>query len=216
MGNTAISSDRPLQVNSIFYTVQGEGFHSGTPAVFIRLSDCNLACSFCDTEFKYGEEMDCLSILFQVRDVGSSCRFIVLTGGEPAMQDIRPLVNLLKEHGYYVTIETNGMYDLPSGLDWVCVSPKIKIKSSKFVVRDADEYKFVVGLNEKAPDASGLRAMHYWISPKNESSIGGKIKVGEKSCGELNDEAARYCVEMVKDNLTFKLSLQTHKYLGIE
>jgi len=160
--------------------------------------------------------MECLFVLSKVQDVGGSCRFIVLTGGEPAMQDIRPLVDLLREHGYYVTIETNGMYNLPSTLDWVCVSPKINIKSSRFVVRDADEYKFVVGSNERVPDISGLRATHYWISPKNESSIGGKIKVGERSCGELNNEAAKYCVQMVKDNLTFKLSLQTHKYLGIE
>ena len=217
MGNPNVSSNSTIiRVNSIFYTIQGEGFHSGARAVFIRLSGCNLACGFCDTEFKYGEPRTCSWILSEVEMVGGSCKFIVLTGGEPGMQNIGPLVDLLKKNDFYVTIETNGMYELPSSLDWVCVSPKTSIKSDKFVVRKADEYKFVVGLYGKVPNTSGLSASHYWLSPKNGSSIGGEIKVGEKSCNRLDSVAAQYCVQMVKESSKFKLSLQTHKYLGIK
>ena len=216
MGNPDVGSDCILRINSIFYTVQGEGHHGGTPAVFIRLSDCNLSCSFCDTEFKYGEPRSCRWILGEVERVGGPCKFIVLTGGEPGMQNIGPLVDLLKKSSFYVAIETNGMYELPSSLDWVCVSPKTNIKSDRFVVRKADEYKFVVGLYGKVPNTSGLSASHYWLSPKNNSSMGGETKVGEKSCSGLDSIAAKYCVQMAKENLKFKLSLQTHKYIGVE
>lgn len=200
----------------MFYTIQGEGYHGGTASVFIRLSDCNLACSFCDTEFKYGEPRPEHWILSEVARIGKECRFIVLTGGEPSMQNIKPLVKLLRVNGYYVMIETNGMFELPKELDWVCVSPKINTQSKKLVVRTADEYKFVVPFNGRVPNIKNLTAPHYWISPMNGTAIGGEIKVGEKSCTTIQSASVQYAVNVIKDNPKFKLNVQMHKYIGVE
>lgn len=205
-----------LRVNDIFYTIQGEGYHAGKASVFIRLSQCNLTCNFCDTEFNFGEPRNEDWILSEVIKKGQDCKFIVLTGGEPSMQDIGPLVRKLKENGYYIMIETNGMFELPKELDWVCCSPKIKPQSKKQVVKTANEFKFVVGIGDKIPNTEGLKADHFWISPMNHTAINEIVKVGEKQCSEVSPSAATYCVGMVKDNPKFKLNLQMHKYIGVE
>tara|TARA_R100001086_G_scaffold201328_2_gene117501 strand:- start:282 stop:902 length:621 start_codon:yes stop_codon:yes gene_type:complete len=205
-----------LRVNDIFYTIQGEGYHAGTPSIFIRLSQCNLTCSFCDTEFLYGEPRPVDWIITEVKKKGQDCKFIVLTGGEPSMHDIGPLVRELKKNKYYVMIETNGMFKLPKELDWVCCAPKIRPQSKKHIVKTANEFKFVVGVGGKMPNIEGLSAEHFWLSPMNHTSINKKIKVGEKGCTEVSPSAASYCVKMVKDNPRFKLNLQMHKYIGVE
>tara|TARA_Y100000310_G_scaffold90123_1_gene87389 strand:+ start:456 stop:1088 length:633 start_codon:yes stop_codon:yes gene_type:complete len=207
-----------LNVNEIFYTIQGEGLNVGKPSVFVRLQGCNLSCNFCDTEFNTGKPMEEEYI---IQEIGKyNCGNIVLTGGEPGMQDLKKFASLTHEYGYYTMVETNGMYDLPKyHLSWVCVSPKTNIKS--IVIRNPDEVKFVVDKKDNEKNLKMmeeyhhyLRAFHYWISPMNpgNTSFGVGNVTSNKVC---SDEQVQYAVELVKSNPEWKLNLQTHKYIGV-
>jgi len=209
-----------LRVNEIFYTIQGEGYHAGTPSIFVRLEGCNLACSFCDTEFNTGEPRPEKWMLREIKKKGGDCKFIVLTGGEPSMQDIQEFVKIVKDAGYYIMIESNGMYELPKNpaLDWVCVSPKINTQSKKLVVKEANEFKFVVPYDGKLPNIKGLKSDHFWVSPENETAIdkGRGIRVGDRGCSQVSLASTKYCVDLIKKSPQFKLNLQMHKYIGVE
>ena len=111
------------KINEIFYSLQGEGFHVGTPAVFVRFSGCNLKCEFCDTRHKEGVMMSDEEILEQVCQY--PCKTVILTGGEPGLWVDEDLVAALHKAGKYVCIETNGTCVLPESIDWVTCSPKL-------------------------------------------------------------------------------------------
>lgn len=115
-----------MRVNEIFYSLQGEGFYSGTPAVFIRFSGCNLKCSFCDTQHDDYADMTEDEIMYEVSKY-PACH-IVITGGEPALQITASLVGRLHAAGKYVQMETNGTSRLPAdcGVDWITCSPKYR------------------------------------------------------------------------------------------
>ena len=100
------------KVNEIFYSLQGEGRWSGRPAVFVRMSGCNLKCPFCDTDFKGYKEMSAEDILAACLEKGGDCRFIVLTGGEPTLQVDAELIHLLHQQGYYLSMETDGTHEV--------------------------------------------------------------------------------------------------------
>jgi len=118
-----------LRVNEIFYSIQGEGARTGTPAVFIRLSGCNLSCDFCDTKYhRFGFDLDVADILTAVMEY-DPCRQVVITGGEPLLQeDTELLAYNLHVRNFFVQLETNGSLPLhqPKDFDWITVSPKIK------------------------------------------------------------------------------------------
>jgi len=114
-----------MRINEIFTSIQGEGFFTGVPAVFVRTSGCNLKCSFCDTNHESGEEMSIEAILKEVAK--NNIRHIVITGGEPTLQPELPqLVEQLHAKGYFIQIETNGTRPVPTLIDWVTCSPKSK------------------------------------------------------------------------------------------
>ena len=110
------------KINEIFYSLQGEGFHTGTPAVFVRFSGCNLKCSFCDTQHEEGVWMSDEEILAEVGKYPAMT--VILTGGEPSLWIDREFVDCLHRMGKYVCIETNGTHPLPDNIDWVTCSPK--------------------------------------------------------------------------------------------
>ena len=110
------------KINEIFYSLQGEGFHTGTPAVFVRFSGCNLKCSFCDTQHEEGVWMSDEEILAEVGKYPAVT--VILTGGEPSLWIDREFVDCLHRMGKYVCIETNGTHSLPDNIDWVTCSPK--------------------------------------------------------------------------------------------
>ena len=116
------------RVNEIFYTLQGEGAHSGIPAVFVRFSGCNLRCPWCDTEFAEYKEMSAKEIVDEMQTLydtpNERRKMCVLTGGEPSLQVDKPLIDTLHEAGFYICIETNGTHPLPEGIDWITCSPK--------------------------------------------------------------------------------------------
>lgn len=179
-----------MRVNEIFYSLQGEGFHTGTPAVFVRMSGCNRACSFCDTDFKAYTEMSDTEILQEV--LRYPARHVVITGGEPALQLTEAFVQLLKDHGRYVQIETNGSLPVPPNIDWVTCSPK----QEPWAIDRVDELKVVYTGQDVEAIAARFDASVKCLQP----------------CSGLNTDAT---VAYIKAHPWWRLSLQTHKLISI-
>lgn len=195
-------------INEIFYSLQGEGFHTGRPAVFVRFAGCNLRCPFCDTDFSHSEPMTAEQIARRVFDYSTHPHtLIVLTGGEPSLQVDNELVDALHAHQQTVTIETNGTRPVPDNIDWVTLSPKaVPAAESKVVLTQADEVKVVfTESTEKLLPLwrTTIRASHYYLQPCAQP--------GTEPI-QTNTEAV---VEYILSHPDWKLSLQTHKYLHI-
>ncbi len=199
-----------LNIAEIFYSIQGEGFHAGTPAIFIRSAGCNLACTFCDTDFSWKEKLSAEAV--RDRIAAFSCRFVVLTGGEPTIQPraIRKLVALLHEHGYYITMETNGSSEDTLGVDWVTVSPKLSQKG-KWILKRAQELKLVYESQELG-FYEDSHFEHYYLQPKEiRTEAWGK---GEQDVAASRSEKDK-TVAAVLAHPRWKLSIQLHKELGL-
>ena len=133
---------RTYRINEIFYSLQGEGYWAGTPMIFVRFSGCNLKCGFCDTDFESFITMTESEIMEKVKALSLSCKKVCLTGGEPSLHIDSELINAFHSSGYEVHIETNGTHILPSGIDWITLSPKAVWCSNaeKWLALDADYY----------------------------------------------------------------------------
>ena len=134
------------KINEIFYSLQGEGFHAGTPAVFVRFSGCNLRCAFCDTQHQQGTIMSLQEIVDEVNKYPLA-PLVVLTGGEPSLFiDEAFMMELKLKTGKRIAIETNGTRPLPTNLDWVTLSPKSAFEGGNLescVLKSCDELKVV-------------------------------------------------------------------------
>lgn len=191
-------------VNEIFYSLQGEGYHTGRAAVFVRFAGCNLRCAFCDTDFSHGVPMTAQRIADAVFAYSTHPdTLIVLTGGEPTLQADKKLTDALHAHGQTIAIETNGTRPVPEGIDWVTLSPKaddtVARKTEELVLTEADELKVVLtNTTEKLLPLwrKTIRADHYYLQP----------------CSCSNTDAV---VAYVKAHPEWRLSLQTHKYINI-
>ena len=179
-------------INEIFLSLQGEGFHTGTAAVFVRFSGCNLSCSFCDTNHRDFVEMTDEQIAEKVATYAVD--WVILTGGEPSLQITDSLIDLLHKQGKKVAIETNGTHTLPSNIDWITVSPK---DWQKTVVSCADEVKVVFTGDDVECWRQRITAEHWFLQP----------------CSCRNTAET---VQYILKNPHWRLSLQTHKYIGIE
>lgn len=199
-----------MRINEIFYSLQGEGRFTGTPAVFVRLSGCNLSCPFCDTLHQDGTEMSEQEIVDRVlsypaKPKAQYNRHVVLTGGEPLLQINNKLVDLLHEHNCFVQIETNGTVMVPKGvrLDWITCSPK----HETLALTQIDELKVLYqgemshSLLEKMAQ---VPCQEYRIQP----------------CDYGNEEKNRAILQGTLDYLLahpqWSLSLQTHKLINIQ
>lgn len=209
----------PYNVKEIFYTLQGEGFHTGRPAVFCRFTSCNLwtgrgedraraICTFCDTDFVGtngpggGRFRDAAALADAIVDAwpstGSEHRMVVCTGGEPLLQLDAELVDALHERRFYIAVETNGTQTAPPGLDWICVSPKIGAPLTLMV---GDELKLVYPQVGGEPEQfEHLNFGSFRLSPMDGPNV-----------RENTAAAVEYCLKRPQ----WRLSLQTHKYLGI-
>ena len=207
-------------VKEIFYTLQGEGAQAGRAAVFCRFAGCNLwsgreqdrataVCRFCDTDFvgldgAGGGKFDSAEALAAAieqkwpRDSVLSKRFVVCTGGEPLLQLDASLIAALHARDFQIAVETNGTVKAPAGVDWLCVSPKA---GAGFVQRSGDELKLVFPQAGADPaDFELLSFRHFFLQPMDGPSRAANTEL-----------ALRYCL----DHPQWRLSLQTHKFLGI-
>lgn len=179
------------KINEIFYSLQGEGYHTGTPAVFIRFSGCNLKCGFCDTRHEDGEMMTDEEIVAEVKKYPA--RMVVLTGGEPSLWIDDALIDSLHAAGRYICIETNGTGLLPAAIDWITCSPK---QGAKVVLSRMNEVK-VVYEGQPVDAYELLPAEHFFLQPC--------------SCSNTAET-----VDCVMRHPKWRLSLQTHKFIDIQ
>ena len=190
-----------LIINEIFYSLQGEGGRTGEASVFIRLSKCNLACSFCDTDFEFGKSMALDEIYAEISSY--PCRWIIWTGGEPTLQLNEEIVAFFKDKGYRQAIETNGTRRVPSGIDYITCSPKQQFEKVRTLIPEVDELRFPIAKGDSLPDISILpKTKKYFLSPIFDDL-------------QIIPENVDYCIELVKQNPVWSLSLQTHKLIGI-
>lgn len=208
-------------VKEIFYTLQGEGANTGRPAVFCRFAGCNLwtgreedrakaICTFCDTDFfgtngpgggKFATAEALAAAVATTWPASTSPRarrFVVCTGGEPLLQLDEPLVQALHQQGFEIAIETNGTQLPPPGIDWICMSPKA---GAPLVLTHGQELKLVFPQIGGEPERfESLDFQHFFLQPMDSPQR------------ERNTQlATRYCLEHPQ----WRLSLQTHKLLGI-
>tara|TARA_R100000152_G_C6770971_1_gene197334 strand:- start:82 stop:702 length:621 start_codon:yes stop_codon:yes gene_type:complete len=186
---------------AIFETLQGEGRWTGTPATFIRLGACNLKCDFCDTEFNNWEHMT-------VRDIVNLLpkpKHIVITGGEPTLQDLGPLVEALHQCNKYVSVETNGTRKIPKKwkIDWICCSPKDRWFPTPLHIERADEVKVLVAKDEPIPIhyKDQIPASHYYVQPINHENA-------------IDHDALEWATQQaIKEG--WQLCVQLHKLVNI-
>lgn len=193
-----------MKVNEIFYSLQGEGFNAGTPAVFVRFAGCNLQCPFCDTDFAVGTEMTEEDIAAQV--VRYPASLVVITGGEPSLQLTESLVDALHWQGRRVAVETNGTHPLPLNVDWITLSPKDTFlgKVAAPVLSEVDELKVVF-------DGIHLPEMYEHINVRHARFL----QPCDTGDPQRNGIIINQTIEYIKANPQWRLSLQTHKIVGI-
>jgi organic radical activating enzyme len=205
--NQNMDLEKLYPIVEIFHSVQGEGYHCGIPSIFIRFGRCNLRCPWCDTDFDVWTDMNIGDIVNELSKY--DCDRIILTGGEPALQDLMTLSAYLKPLDYYLSIETNGTIQIPTGvIDWICVSPKdqeyadLKIKQ-----RVGDELKVVyMGQNLSMYDELKEGFEHLFLQPLYD----------EGQSTEWNGMSFHSTFDKVRSNPEWRLSLQTHKWMGVE
>jgi len=208
-------------VKEMFYTLQGEGFYSGRPAVFCRFAGCNLwsgreqdrasaQCSFCDTDFigcdgegggKFATAESLSSAIKKLWPQNSdqtATPLVVCTGGEPALQLDTELIDALHKQGFEIAIETNGTVELTEGIDWICVSPKA---NCELLVTSGDELKLVYPQPENKPQQfTRLDFKYFYLQPLDDPEQQHNTQM-----------AVDYCLRHPQ----WRLSLQTHKFIGI-
>ena len=202
-----MANEKSYPIVEIFNSVQGEGYHTGTPSIFIRFGGCNLQCSWCDTDFSKWDKMT-VSEIMAVLSKWDTKR-VIFTGGEPAMQKLRPLSDELHSKDYNIAIETNGTIELEDGLvDWICVSPKDMLYPEFSIKqRKGDELKVVytgqdLGMYDNLKD--GFENL--FLQPCYDEA---------KDPG-TNGKTFHSTFDMVMQNPGWNLSLQTHKWMGVD
>ena len=183
-----------LKVIEIFYSIQGEGFHSGEPMVFVRTAGCNMACAFCDTDFTVRRRLSAREIAAEVlrlSPVDCNVRRVCITGGEPTIHDLDELLRLLDDAGMVVHMESNGSGPRPGRVGWFTVSPK---RMDDLVVDSCDELKVVLGAVDPEEAAQRVFSRVRYIQPMSE------------------DFAP--ALEWVLGHPWWRLSIQAHKVVG--
>ena len=206
-------------VKEVFYTLQGEGANTGRPSVFLRFAGCNLwsgreedrtsaICDFCDTDFigtdgpgggRYATAQELVNdVQAKWPTAGGDHRFVVCTGGEPLLQLDTNLIEALRQAGFAIAVETNGTLHVPKGIDWICVSPKVR---AALLQTQGDELKIVFPQPGLDPSRyEGLAFQHFFLQPMD---------------GPHRDHNTTLAMQYCLSHPTWRLSLQTHKLLGI-
>ncbi|HTB08112.1 MAG TPA: 7-carboxy-7-deazaguanine synthase QueE [Bacteroidia bacterium] len=195
-----------LPVMELFYSVQGEGAHTGKAAFFIRLAGCDVGCHWCDVKDSWdADKHPVMSVKDIVEEVGlSGANRVIVTGGEPAMYDLTHLTTSLKKLGLAVHLETSGSSEVRGAFDWICLSPKKRKEPWEEVFSKADELKVVIYNKDD----------FNWAE-KNAALVSKKCKLYLQPEWSKADKVMPLIVEYTKKHPRWQVSLQTHKYLGI-
>ena len=203
------------KVHEIFYTLQGEGAHSGIPAVFVRFSGCNLRCPWCDTEFEGYKEMTAEQIVSEIQNLydipNVRRKMCILTGGEPTLQVDKQLIDAIHAAGFYIGIETNGTRPIPDGIDWITCSPK---EGTKLALKQVNEVKVVfTGTYDPEIWRQQLQAEHWLLQPLRFTGewLIENVDSGEDDRNDNLDDTVRY----ILSHPFWRLSVQLHKIAGL-
>lgn len=198
------------RIVEIFETLQGEGFNTGMPSIFIRFGKCNLACPWCDTNYNQFELKSLDEIMQTVR--GFSAKNIIITGGEPTIQpNLERLLDVLKAEGYFIAVETNGLKPVPLQIDYIATSPKRLYQKNylKHHIPFANEVRIVVDGEVLAfceQIEQTIKADRYYLSPCEENGVMNMLETITQ-LGQLNQRP---------NKPRWQLSIQTHKIAGID
>jgi len=188
-----------------FYTIQGEGFHKGTAAYFIRVGGCDVGCHWCDVKESWNAELHPPTAIEAI--VGNAAKYsktIVITGGEPLTWDMGPLTEMLKAKGMQTHIETSGAYKLTGIWDWICLSPKKMKLPTEEVYKVANELKVIVFNNDD-----------FRFAEEQAAKVGPDCILYLQPEWSKREKMSPLIVDYVMQNPKWKVSLQTHKYLNI-
>lgn len=200
-----------MKINEIFYSLQGEGRYTGTPAVFVRLAGCNMRCWFCDTDFSSFTEMTEEEVVGEV--LKYPCKHVVITGGEPTLQITTSLVDLFHKNSIYVMMETNGTNPLPEGcqIDWITCSPKLETLADgnrqvkPICLQHIDELKVVY-------EGDGKQDMNLYDAYEAQEY---RLQPCDVQDSKRNQEILNQTVNYILEHPKWKLSLQTHKIINV-
>ncbi len=197
---------RKLPLVEEFYTIQGEGYHTGKAAYFIRIGGCDVGCSWCDTKFSWNPDLHPVVpaelILEHVSEIAAAA--VVVTGGEPLMVNMDYLTGLLKQKGIETFLETSGAYPLSGQWDWICLSPKKNLPPVEDLIKHADELKVII---ESKADLS-------WAE-ENGLKVPDSCKLFLQPEWSQRESVLPAIIEFVKQNTRWMISLQSHKYMKI-
>lgn len=191
-----------------FFTIQGEGFHTGTAAYFIRIAGCDVGCHWCDVKESWDANLHATKhideLVLNAKTASGTSKLVVITGGEPLMYNLNPLTEKLQQEGFKTNIETSGAYELSGKWDWICLSPKKrklptdsvykKANELKAIIYNQDDFRFAEEQAEKVNDNCILFLQPEWSKREKMMPL---------------------IVDYVKKNPKWRISLQTHKYLDI-
>ena len=189
-----------------FYTIQGEGYHTGKPAYFIRVGGCDIGCSWCDTKSSWNPAIHKLIDINEIvnKVIKLPVQAVVVTGGEPSTYNLEPLTTLLKKHSIETFLETSGAYNYTGMWDWVCFSPKKHHKPQKVFYDKADELKIII------QDISDFEWAEY-----NSKLVNKNCKLYLQPEWSMYERNILNIVDYVKANPKWNISLQIHKFMHI-
>ena len=194
-----------LPLMETFYSIQGEGFHAGKPAYFIRLGGCDVGCGWCDVKESWDHgDHEITNVNKIVSSVNDNCEIVVVTGGEPLMWDMTTLTSKLKKNKNIVHLETSGAHDISGEWDWICLSPKKQMKPVDEIYKKADELKVIIYNNDD-----------FKFAEDQAKKISSKAHLFLQPEWENREKMMPIMVDYIKKTPKWKISLQTHKYLDI-
>jgi len=206
MSNDIFEAGHKLPLMEQFYTIQGEGYYTGHPAYFIRVGGCDIGCSWCDSKIAWQADQHPLVDIDEILEkaLESGAENLVVTGGEPSLYDLNYLTRKFKSAGFRLFLETSGAYPLTGQWDWICLSPKILNPPKPEYFEKAGELKMIVQVPEDLDWAEKNAALvnpscHLFLQPE----------------WSMKKEIIPLIVDFVKSNKQWRISLQTHKYIGI-
>lgn len=201
-----MSEIKHLPVMEHFFTLQGEGYHSGRAAYFIRLAGCDVGCVWCDVKESWTISPEQYLTIDQLLEALSNVAadFVVITGGEPTMHDLTELTSVLKKNGFEIAIETAGVHPLKGHIDWYCFSPK----------------KFKAPIDEAYSKANELKIViahpsDFEWAETHAQKVGPNCKLYLQTEWEKQDRLLPLIIDYIKRNKKWKISLQSHKYMQI-
>jgi organic radical activating enzyme len=189
-----------------FFTIQGEGVHSGRAAYFLRIGGCDVGCVWCDVKESWDKQLHPETSVAQMLEfvLESKTDFVVITGGEPAMYDLNPLIDALHEHNIYIAIETSGAYEVMGDVDWFCLSPKKFKMPVSLAYERADEFKVVI-----------YHPSDFQWAEKQTEQLRQDCKLLLQPEWSKSEQLLPAIIDYVKKHPKWSISLQTHKFMNI-